>query len=299
MVRRDGGGKTSNRERSGLARSHVHDVDAISGGRVSQLRFGAADFISTRPLLHGLQRSGAALQFETPGALADSLAAGRYDVALLPSIEYLRGTGRHLVQGPALVSRAAPGALVLVAQKPLSEVERIAVGEFCRTPVAVLRIVLAEMFGSFPDLLVEKRIGEDDWRDRYDAALLTSDLALRETAGPKVEGLTRFNVAEMWRTVARTPLVLAVWAYNDASLGDPIRKAVTESLRAGLGSLPAMCDEIARANGMDAMAIHDYLSRTWSYELGTRELEGLRALNDLSCRYDLIRESRLAVAVRA
>ncbi len=266
---------------------------------MSQLRFGAADFISTRPLLHGLQRSGASLQFETPGALADSLAAGRYDVALLPSIEYLRGAGRHLVQGPALVSRSHPGGLVLIAQKPLADVERIAVGEFCRTPVAVLRIVLAEMFGSYADLLVEKRIEEDDWRDRYDAALLTSDAAFREITGPKVEGLTRFNVAEMWRTVTRAPLVLAVWAYNDASLGEQIRKAVVDSLRSGLDSLPAICDDISREKGTDAMAIHDYLSRTWSYELGTREMEGLRSLNDFACRYDLIRESRLAVAVRA
>jgi chorismate dehydratase len=246
-----------------------------------------------------LQRSGASLHFETPGALADSLARGRYDAALLPSIEYLRGAGSHLVQGPALVSRSAPGGLVLVAQKPLSEVERIAVGEFCRTPVAVLRIVLAEMFGSLPDLLVEKRIEEDDWRDRYDAALLTADAAFRETTGEKVQGLTRFNVAEMWRTVTRTPLVFAVWAYNDASLGDPIRKAVSESLRAGLDSMPALCDEMARTHAVDAMVIHDYLSRTWSYELGSKELEGLRALNDFSCRYDLIRESRLAVGARA
>jgi chorismate dehydratase len=266
---------------------------------VSPLRFGAADFISTRPLLHGLQQSGASLQFETPGALADALAAGRYDAALLPSIEYLRGAGSHLVQGPALVSRSVPGGLVLVAQKPLAEVERIAVGEFCRTPVAVLRIVLAEMFGNLPDLLVEKRIEEDDWRDRYDAALLTSDAALRETTGPKVEGLTRFNVAEMWRTVTRAPLVLAVWAYNDESLAGPIEKAVVDSLRSGLDSLPALCDDISHAHGVDAMTIHDYLSRTWSYELGLRELEGLRALNDFACRYDLIRESRLAVAARA
>ena len=79
MVRCDGGDQTSNRERSGLARSHVHDVAVTLGGRVSQLRFGAADFISTRPLLHGLQRSGASLHFETPGALADSLAQPRKD----------------------------------------------------------------------------------------------------------------------------------------------------------------------------------------------------------------------------
>ena len=114
------------------------------GGRVSQLRFGAADFISTRPLLAGLTKNGSFLQFESPAALVDSLLRGRYDTALVPAIEYLRGAGRSLVQGPALVGRTAPGGIVLISQKPLEEVERVAVGEYCRTPVAVLRIVLGD-----------------------------------------------------------------------------------------------------------------------------------------------------------
>ena len=59
------------------------------GGRVSQLRFGAADFISTRPLLAGLTKIGSFLQFESPAALVDSLLRGRYDTALVPAIEYL------------------------------------------------------------------------------------------------------------------------------------------------------------------------------------------------------------------
>jgi predicted solute-binding protein len=266
---------------------------------VSLLRFGAADFISTRPLLHGLQIAGASLRCETPAGVADSLCLGRYDAALVPAIEYLRGAGSHLVQGPALVSRPAPGGLVLVSGKPLAEVERVAVGEFCRTPVAALRIVLAEVHGTFPDLLVEKRIAEDDWRDRYDAALITCDSAFHEAAAPRMEGLARHNVAEMWRNLTHTPLVLAVWAYNDASRGDAIRELVVDSLHCGLDHMSELCEEAASRNGGDAMAIHDYLTRTWSYDLGVREMEGLRVLNELSCRYDLIRESRLAVAARA
>lgn len=263
---------------------------------MSQLRFGAADFISTRPLLAGLAKNGSSLHFESPAALVDSLVRGRYDAALVPAIEYLRGAGRFLVPGPALVGRTTPGGVVLISQKPLEEVERVAVGEFCRTPVAALRIVLGEMHRVVPDLLVEKRIDEDDWRDRYDAALLTADAALREVNAPPVQGLTRYNITEMWRTLTKTPLVQAVWAYTESSRGGEITRALVESRRAGLDNLPALCDEIAGSIGLDAMTIHDHLSRSWSYDLGEREMNGLRALNDYACRYDLIRENRLAVA---
>jgi len=114
---------------------------------VSPLRFGAADFIANRPLLCGLSNgnaNGASLTYESQATLVDSFERGRYDAVLVPSIEYLRGAGRFLVPGPALVGRSAPGGIVLVSQKPLEELKRIAVGECCRTPVAALRIVLAE-----------------------------------------------------------------------------------------------------------------------------------------------------------
>jgi chorismate dehydratase len=267
-----------------------------TGGRVSQLRFGAADHISIRPLVQGLLHNGVSLRFEPPAALVDTLDRGRYDAALVPAIEYLRGAGSYLVVGPALVGRPTPGGIVLLCQKPLEELERVAVGEFCRTPVAALRVVLAEMHHIYPDLLVEKRIDEDDWRDRYDAALLTGDAALREVSSPEVQGLTRYNITEMWRIVTRTPLVQSVWAYNDPARGDEIKRALIESRRAGLANLPALCEEIAETSGLEAMTVHDYLSRNWSYDLGPKELDGLRSLNDYACRYDLIRESRMAVA---
>ena len=49
----------------------------------------------------------------------------------------------------------------------------------------------------------------------------------------------------------------------------------------------------------DAMMVYDHLKRAWSYDLGETELEGLRVLNDLSCKYDLIRASRLTITVKA
>jgi chorismate dehydratase len=270
-----------------------------TGGRVSQLRFGATDFISIRPLVQGLLNNGASLRFEPSAALVDTLDRGRYDAALVPAIEYLRGAGNYLVVGPALVGRPTPGGIVLISQKPIEELERVAVGEFCRTPVAALRIVLAEMHRIYPDLLVEKRIGEDDWRDRYDAALLTGDAALREVTSPGVQGLTRYNIIEMWRTVTKTPLVDAVWVHNDPVRANEIARVLVESRRVGLENLPALCEAIAETSGLDAMTIHDYLSRSWSYDLGDKELDGLRALNDYACRYDLIRENRMSVPAAA
>lgn len=265
---------------------------------MSPLRFGAADFIANRPLLCGLTNGhadAARLTYESQATLVDSFERGRYDAVLVPSIEYLRGAGRFLLPGPALVGRSAPGGIVLVSQKPLEELQRVAVGECCRTPVAALRIVLAEQQHVFPDLMVEKRLNEEDWRDRYDAALITGDAALREAASDPTEGLTRFNVVEMWKSLTKTPLVHSVWVSNQESRLGEIRELLDRVCEVGLERLASLAEEIGTALSISAMAAYDYLTRTWSYHLGEAELEGLRALSDFARKYDLVRTNRLTV----
>ncbi len=269
---------------------------------MSQLRLGAADFIANRPLVCGLSNghaNGACLTFESQATLVDSFERGRYDAVLMPSIEYLRGAGRFLLPGPALVGRSAPGGIVLVSQKPLEELRRVAVGECCRTPVAALRIVLAEQQHVLPDLLVEKRLNEDDWRDRYDAALITGDAALREAASPATEGLIRFNVTEMWKSLTKTPLVHSVWVCDEESRLDEIRTTLTTLCAYGLERLASLAEEIAALLSMDAMVAYDYLTRAWSYDLGSAEMDGLRALSDFARKYDLVRASRFTNVVSA
>ncbi len=273
----------------------------VPGGRpLSQLRFGAADFIANRPLVCGLSNGlghKALLTYESQATIVDSFERGVYDAVLMPSIEYLRGSGRYLLPGPALVGRSAPGGIVLVAQKPLAELQRIAVGECCRTPVAVLRIVLAEQQCVFPDLMVEKRLNEDDWRDRYDAALITGEAALREVISAPTEGLVRYNVGEMWKSLTRTPLVHSVWVTDQPAKRDEIANVLGSLRTYGVERIAALADEIASSLAMDAMVAYDYLTRAWSYELGDPEMDGLRALSDYARKYDLVRERRLAATV--
>lgn len=264
---------------------------------MSQLRFGATDFLSTRPLLFGLLGDESLRNrvcFEPASAVVESFARGRCDAALIPTIEYLRGTGQYMLAGPALVGRSAPGSILMLSQKPVDEIERIAVGEFCRNAVAVLRVVLAENHGILPDMMVEKRIDEDDWRDRYDAVLLTGDAAFREANAERVKGLIRYNVADVWKQVTKTPLVHAVWVYDDRRLFNEIALLLTASRDEGCGRMPTVAEDIARVSGLDAMLIYDHLTRAWSYDLGEEELEGIRVLNDLARKYDLIRDNRLA-----
>ena len=55
------------------------------------IRIGAVNYLNTKPLIFRLEQvlPRAEIVMDLPSRLADDLAAGRLDVALIPSIEYL------------------------------------------------------------------------------------------------------------------------------------------------------------------------------------------------------------------
>ena len=254
---------------------------------------GAPAHLAVRPLIYGLTSNrydDVDLVYDEPGRVASALSAGSVDAALVPSIEYLRGVGRHVVGGPALVARGGTPSLVLVAQKDVAEIERIAVNQHCRTPVAVLRIVLDRLHGVLPDLCVLK--GQPEWKKEFDGILLAGDRGLdylaRRAAGHDI----RYDLGEMWQSLFSVPLVLSLWAYNDERLGDRLAEVLTDSRNFGMSNLSLLADGVSRTCAHDSQLLYNYYSQVWSYDLGRQEKEGLGALEESALEYHLIQHPR-------
>lgn len=261
---------------------------------MSPIRLGIPQHICARPLVYGLMRNtGSRMQvvYGESSALAEAVQRGRLDAALVPSIEYLRGTGERYVEGPAMVASAADGNILLVTQTPIEEIQRIAVSEFCRTPVTVLRVVLAGAHGVTPDFLVEKNLS--GWRESYDAVLLSGDAALQYCCTEPLAGDTRHNVAGLWYQLTAAPLVTALWVYNDAELSTELNKSLITSRNLGMQNLSHLADGIAQTSQYESKFLYDYLNNCWTYDMRDARRAGLRTLEEQALRYDLLRHSRL------
>ena len=79
------------------------------------LNVGAVSYLNTKPLVYQLPDLAprAHLTFDYPSRLADQLAAGLLDVALIPAIEFFRGRDYSIVsdacigcRGPCLERQA-------------------------------------------------------------------------------------------------------------------------------------------------------------------------------------------------
>lgn len=262
---------------------------------MSTLRIGAPGYVSARPLIYGLMqqtRRDVLLTYGDPGDLADSLDRGTLDAALIPSIEYLRGIGKHFVTGPAVIANGTTGGIILVTERPVTEVKRVAVFEKCRTPLAALRFVLDGLYNTLPDFCVYKGPAAR-WHEYYDAILLDGDAGINYKRNDLRDGETCHDIGELWCTLFPRPLVLSLWAYNDEGLEDTLATLLRKSRDYGMKHLSMLADGVSKCSDFDSQFLYRYFATGWTYELGDREQEGLRLFEEHALRYQLIQRSRL------
>ncbi|UCH85407.1 MAG: hypothetical protein JSW50_06890 [Candidatus Latescibacterota bacterium] len=268
---------------------------------MSRIRIGTPSHLATRPLVFGLTenpRNDIELAYGEPGSLALALDRGDLDAALIPSIEFLRGVGKHAVNGPALVARRPTGSLKLVANKPLPDVRSIAVDEFSRTTLVVLRVVLDKIYHVLPDFCVHKAFPFDSsWRDNHDGVLLDGDQGLRYCSGKIRPDETCYDIDAMWFSLFPAPLVLSLWAYNDEHLKNVLEPALIQSRDAGVRNLPRISGEMTRGSMYDKSFMHEFYHKAWGFNLGSEEEEGFLMLERFARDYELLQTSRLESAL--
>ena len=262
-----------------------------------KIRIGASNHLAVQPLVFGLAENPDAdvtLLFDEPGCLAAALERGDLDAALIPSIEFLRGVGEYSVKGPALVAKSRAKSVMLVTDRPLSDVERIAVDEFSRTPLVVVRAVLHELHGTLPDLCVLKRgpLGAGDWKGDYHGILLTDDQGLHYCTREVQPDETCHDIGEMWYSLHSRPLVQSLWAFNDETLKGRLESLLVASRDYGLENLARLADLVARTAPYDGEFLRRYYETAWGFHFGPEEEDGLRELEDVAREYRLLLGSR-------
>ena len=122
---------------------------------MSPIRVGAVSYLNARPLMFTLPQllPEAEIVVDFPSRLADGLADGRFDAALIPSIEYLRQPGLRIASDAAIACDGPVRSVKLYGRVPIERVRTLALDEGSRTSAALARIMLGELFDLRPRLL--------------------------------------------------------------------------------------------------------------------------------------------------
>jgi chorismate dehydratase len=253
------------------------------------IRVGAVSYLNAKPLYYRLaeRASGIELSMDLPSRLASRLASGDLDVALIPSVEYLRGasSGYEILPGFAIAANGPVRSVKLFSRVPLDRIDRLALDEGSRTSQVLARVWLEAKFGVRPARLEPLPMGVSALESTADAVLVIGDRAMKVPDSPFH---TTVDLAEAWKSLTGLPFVFALWVVRPGvDLGD-----LPETLAACRADGLANADELSRIHGpglgLDFDVAYEYLTRVLSYDLGEPELAGLQRFAGMAAEMGLV-----------
>jgi len=239
----------------------------------STLRIGAVSYLNTKPLVYGLPELApdASIVFDLPSRLADRLAAGDLDIALIPSIEAFQDPSYTIISDACIGCRGPVLSVKLLCRRPASEIQTLALDEGSRTSAALVRILLDQKFGVRPDLEpLPIGCGVED--TTADGVLLIGDRAIHPTPGAFVE---TWDLGETWRQWSSLPFVFAMWTARSGVDLQNIEAALSQARDAGVADLKAIAAAEAAEVDLSVESCLGYLRDNLYFYLGPREQQGL------------------------
>ncbi len=254
------------------------------------LKFGIHDFINAQPILASLKEMGEWIKLDihtdTPARLADQLADGKLDLAMIPAIEYLKQADiLRLLPGISIASRNQVGTVLLVSKYPLNAIQSLAIDNRSRTSVALLKLMFKDEFSSELKWIVcdpspQKMLQE------HDAALIIGDPALNFNK----EGMTIYDLSEEWyQRTGKTFVHAVIAAREGVEIGDRIVEIFRLAKQEGLMKITTIARTQSRKTGFAENLLTDYLTNKIRYNLGAEELDGLGYFQSLCYSSGLIK----------
>jgi chorismate dehydratase len=249
------------------------------------MRIGAVNYLNSKPLVAGLEQFApeVRLLFDLPSRLADSLATGRRDVALIPSVEFFRTAGYAIVSDACVACYGPVLSVKLHFRVPPDQVRRLALDEGSRTSAALSRILLAEQFGVHPRC-EPLPIGCGAEASDADAVLLIGDRAIAASDGMPTSGqqfAEVWDLGQVWKSWIGLPFVFAMWVARPGVDRVQAAAVLSAARDRGVRRLEAIAAEEAPRLDIDAGVATRYLTQNLHFTLGKPERSGLRRFYDL------------------
>jgi cyclic dehypoxanthinyl futalosine synthase len=236
-----------------------------------KLRALGVAYLNARPLWESLKDDPRIdLDLARPSALARALAENEADVGLLPVAAAATIGELRLLRNMAIGARGKVRSVAIVSERPLHELDTIALDLSSRTSVVLARLLLGRrkltphLFATDPEQAVASVKG-------CTGALVIGDAAL------EVE--TRFehrlDLAEDWFEWTGLPFVFAAWFARPDAVDAHHEDIFRVAKQKGLSRVDAIAAEHGARSGLDPASLRAYLTESIRYDLGDEELLGL------------------------
>jgi chorismate dehydratase len=253
--------------------------------RKPPIRIGAVSYLNARPLFFCLAPMAptAEIVVDVPSRLAEGLASGDLDVALVSSIQHFRTPGSTIVSDACVACRGPVRSLKLYGRVGPEEIRTLALDEGSRTSAALTRILLKERFGLEPQI-ERLPIGASADDTRADAVMLIGDRGMRP-----LEGRFAFvwDLGEEWVRWTGLPFVCAMWVARPRAELDGLDRVLESARDEGQRRLEEIARRAAPEIGVSGQECLAYLRDDLVFRLGERERRGLLLFSQYAVRHGL------------
>lgn len=252
---------------------------------------GVLSYLNARPLVYTLDEQALGLRFvyDVPSRLAEMLDAGEIDIGLIPTFEYLRGSGEKVIPKVSISSRGEVASIKLLSKVPLGHIRTLALDSGSRTSAALAQILLAEQYGARPKTIRAEPV-LDRMLSEADAALLIGDAALT-CSHPGVYRVV--DLGAQWWQWQGLPMVFALWVTR-GQVAPAVIEGLQRAKEEGLRDLAAVADA-AVATGrilLPADVVRRYFAENIDYNLSPEHVKGIERYQELCIRYGLLSRKR-------
>jgi chorismate dehydratase len=176
------------------------------------INVGVVNFLNAVPLIQGVSSvEGFALVPRVPSALITCLESGEVDVALASSIDYQRSSTELGILPVGVLSSDGDSLTVqLCSRVPFEDVTKVHCDADSHTSIALLQIILKDMFGIVPELISTEihslHACNAEWPD---TVLIIGDKVVTSNCSKEYE--YRLDLGQAWKKQTGLPFVFATW----------------------------------------------------------------------------------------
>ncbi len=250
------------------------------------LTLGSVPYLNALPLYRTLESSGAAQIIRiVPAKLGAHLRSGECIAALLPIVDHFRDPQSFLVSDACIGSDGAVRSVLLFSKVAPRAIRSIAADTSSHTSVALLRVLLADVFDANPPF-VDHAPEFEAMLAAHDAALLIGDKAL-EAAQNVPPNVTIYDLGAEWKKLTGLPFVFAAWIAREIvpeNLGAILSAARDE----GEANLPQIVAENPIPTRLSPSQIEDYLRHAVTFHLDAAHRAGLAEFRARCGKHELI-----------
>jgi chorismate dehydratase len=238
---------------------------------------GAVSYLNTKPLVYGFEKGMMKEELELvmdyPANIASMLIKDEIDIGLVPVSILPTLKEYNIISNYCIACDGEVASVCLFSEVPVNEIQIILLDYQSKTSVALLKILLKELWNINPKL-VNAEQGYELCISGTTAGLVIGDRAFEQLNKSKYS----YDLGQAWKELTELPFVFAVWVSNK-----PMDKQFVEKFNISNALGITHIEEVIKQSNFLTFDLKLYYTRYIKYIIDNKKQNGL---NEFLSRID-------------